>query len=263
MATMAPSGFDAARLREAIRVTYERVARDPSGDFHFHRGRAYAVERLGYDRDELDALPREATDRFAGVGNPLQIGPVHAGETVLDHACGAGTDLLLAARRVGASGRAVGVDITPEMRAVAQRAAVSAGLAERIDVRAGSYEDLPLPSESVDVAISNGVINLAPDKRRVFAELWRVLRPGGRLYLADVVVARELKLETRMQPELWAACIAGALPDAELSVIASEAGFVDAERLRYFDCFAGTSAEHKVSRDLQVRAVNFFARKPV
>ncbi|MGC4092728.1 MAG: methyltransferase domain-containing protein [Polyangiaceae bacterium] len=263
MAIAAPSGFDVERLRDAIRTTYERVARDPHGVFHFNRGRAYAVERLGYVAAELDALPLEATERFAGVGNPLAIGPIEPGETVLDHACGAGTDLLLAARRVGPSGRAIGVDITPAMREVAEHAARLAGLAERVELRAGSYEDLPVESGSVDVLISNGVVNLSPDKRRVFSEIWRVLRPGGRLYLADVVVARELKLEVREQPELWAACIAGALPVTELGTLAEQLGFCDATPLESFDCFGGTSAEHKVSRDLRVRGLNFFARKPV
>jgi arsenite methyltransferase len=262
MATSAPANFDVAQLRDAIHTTYERVARDPGGAFHFHRGRAYAVERLGYDGAELDTLPSEATERFAGVGNPLQIGPIAAGEVVLDHACGAGMDLLLAARRVGPSGRAIGVDITAGMRAAAQRAVAQAGLGDRVVIHAGSYDDLPVPSASVDVVISNGVVNLSPDKRRVFAEIWRVLRPGGRLYLADVVVARELKLETRQRPELWAACIAGALPERELTELADEAGFVEGRPLAYFDCFAGTSAEHVVSQDLHVRSLNFFARKP-
>lgn len=262
MATTAPSGFDVARLREAIRTTYERVAKDPHGVFHFHRGRNYAVDVLGYDAAELDALPREATDRFAGVGNPLRIGPITPGGVVLDHACGAGTDLLLAARRIGPTGHAYGVDITHGMRQVAERAVAQAGLADRVTIRAGSYEDLPVESASVDVLISNGVINLSPDKRRVFSEIWRVLRPGGRLYLADVVVARELKLHTREQPELWAACIAGALPEAELAQLTSDVGFVDAQPMQHFECFAGTSAEHKVSQDLHVRGLNFFARKP-
>jgi arsenite methyltransferase len=263
MAITAPSGFDVARLRDAIRTTYERVAQDPNGVFHFHRGRAYAVDCLGYDDAELATLPSEATARFAGVGNPLRVGPIAEGETVLDHACGAGMDLLLAARRVGPRGRAIGVDITAGMREVAERAASQAGLAKRVVIRAGSYDDLPVLSGSVDVVLSNGVINLSPDKRRVFSEIWRVLRPGGRLYLADVVVARELKLETRLQPELWAACIAGALPEPELVSITRDLGFVDAQPLTRFRCFEGTTAEHKVSQDLRVHGLNFFARKPL
>jgi SAM-dependent methyltransferase len=262
VATTAPSGFDVASLRDAIQATYERVARDPSGAFHFHRGHAYAVERLGYDAAELAELPREATDRFAGVGNPTSLGPIELGETVLDHACGAGVDLLLAARRVGPFGRAIGVDITAGMRAVAERAVSEAGLDDRVEIRSGSYEHLPVESESVDVVISNGVVNLSPDKRRVFAEVWRVLKPGGRLYLADVVVARELRLETRQRPELWAACIAGALPESELVTLSIEEGFVEARLGARFDCFEGTSAEQVVSRDLQVQGRNLFARKP-
>lgn len=262
MAVTAPSGFDIAQLRDAIHTTYEQVALDPSGVFHFHRGRAYAVERLGYDDAELAGLPEQATARFAGVGNPLSVGPIEPGETVLDHACGAGMDLLLAARRVGPRGRAIGVDVTPGMRRVAERAVQAAGLQARVEIRAGSFEELPVESASVDVVISNGVVNLSPDKQRVFGEIWRVLRPGGRLYLADVIVARELKLEARQQPELWAACIAGALTEAELTELARRTGFVEARALRRFQCFAGTSAESKVSRDLEVQSLNFFASRP-
>jgi SAM-dependent methyltransferase len=262
MATTAPSGFDVERLRNAICTTYERVAQDPHGLFHFHRGRSYAAKQLGYDAVELEALPRDATDRFAGVGNPLLIGPIHAGEVVLDHACGAGMDLLLAARRVGATGRAIGVDITTGMRHAAKSAVAEAGLVERVEIRAGSYEALPVDSASVDVVISNGVVNLSPDKPRVFSEIFRVLRPGGRLYLADVVVARELKPAARQNPELWAACIAGALREAELVELADSVGLADARTLTRFDCFAGTQAEHQSSRDLRVQGVNFFARRP-
>lgn len=262
MALTAPSGFDVSELREAIRTTYERVALDPSGVFHFHRGPAYAARLLGYDAAELASLPDEATARFAGVGNPLAVGPIDPGETVLDHACGAGTDLLLAARRVGPRGRAIGVDITHGMRQIAERALLAAEVADRAVIRAGSYEDLPIASASIDVVISNGVVNLSPEKRRVFEEIWRVLRPGGRLYLADVVVARELKLEARQRPELWAACIAGALTEPELVAICRELGFVEVRPLARFRCFEGTNAEHKVSRDLEVQGLNLFARKP-
>lgn len=262
MALQAPDGFDVARLRGAVQATYENVARDPFGDFHFHRGPAYAAEYLGYDASELAALPREATDRFAGVGNPLAIGPLRHGEVVLDHACGAGTDLLLAARRVGPSGRAVGVDLTPGMREAAERAAREAGLGERVEIRAGVYEELPVADASVDVVISNGVVNLAPDKRRVLSEVMRVLRPGGRLYLSDVVVARELKLESRREPELWAACIAGALTESELYELTWKLGFTDTAVLARFRCFEGTRAETRVSKDLDILGVNFIAHKP-
>jgi SAM-dependent methyltransferase len=261
MAIACPTGFNVDRLREQIRAEYDRLARSPHGDFHFHRGLDYAVERLRYIRAELATLPTTSTERFAGVGNPLRIGPVLAGETVLDHACGAGVDLLLAARKVGPGGRAIGVDMTPAMRERASTAAAEAGLADIVEVRAGLFEDLPVPSASVDVVISNGVVNLSPDKPRVFREIARVLRPGGRLYLADVVVARELKLEVRENPELWVACIGGALEEKELIELCAATGMRGGRVTERFDTFAGTSAGDKVSSDLRVQGANFFAEK--
>lgn len=263
MATMCPVGFDVAQLRARVRATYERVARDPGGDFHFHRGAQYAAEYLHYDPAELALLPPQCTARFAGVGNPLRIGPLHRGETVLDHACGGGMDALLAARRVGPEGRVIGVDMTAAMREAAAEAAALAGLASIVEIRDGVFEHLPVDDESIDVVLSNGVVNLSPDKVQTFQEIHRVLRPGGRLYLADVVVRRELKYEVRNNPELWAACIGGALPESELATLASAAGLREPRILERFDCFRNTSAEAKVAHDLDVHAVNFFARKPV
>lgn len=261
MAASCPTGFDTERLRAEVVNTYERVAHEPDGEFHFHRGPRYAAEYLRYDPHELSRLPATATRRFAGVGNPLAVGPVHAGEVVLDHACGAGTDLLLAALRVGPEGRAIGVDMTPGMRACASEAAAEAGLAERVRVLEGYMEELPVPDASVDVVISNGVVNLSPEKERVFAEIARVLRPGGCLYLADVVVQRELTLEARANPDLWAACVGGALWEPELTSLAEAAGLRDCRVTDRFDCFRNTSAEAKVSKDLEVQGVNFFARR--
>src|SRR5437762_12978130 len=164
MAATCPVGFDVAGLRAKVLATYDRVARDPGSDFHFHRGPRYAVDYLRYDADELASLPEACTARFAGVGNPLRIGPIDPGETVLDHACGAGMDLLLAASRVGPRGHAIGVDMTSAMRDVASNAAAEAGLGAIVMVRAGFFEQLPVNDASIDVVISNGVVNLAPDK---------------------------------------------------------------------------------------------------
>lgn len=262
MAATCPIGFNTDYLREQVRATYDRVARAPHGEFHFHRGPAYAHDYLRYDAEDLDTLPEAATARFAGVGNPLRIGPVHRGETVLDHACGAGTDLLLAAQRVGPTGHVIGVDMTEAMRDCARAAAELAGLSGRVEIVNGYMEALPLPDACVDLVISNGVINLAPDKVRVFREIHRVLKPGGRLYLADVVVARELTLDARENPDLWAACIAGAMVEDELADIAASCGLVDGRITEHFDCFHNTSAEVKVAKDLRVHGVNFYARKP-
>lgn len=261
MAATCPIHFDVASLRESVRTLYSRVAAEPDADFHFHLGLEYAVSRLGYDASELAELPRIATERFAGVGNPLAMGPVKPGETVLDHACGAGMDLLLAARTVGSTGHAIGVDMTPAMREQATRAAELAGVAGHTRILPGLLEELPVEDASVDVVISNGVLNLSPDKRQALREVYRVLRPGGRLLLADVVVQRELKLVVRQDPELWAACIGGALPEAELFELVSAAGLQDGRIEARFQSFAGTSAEAKVARDLRLGSVNFSANK--
>ena len=270
MALICPSNFDKAFLREQVRNTYEQVAREPHGEFHFHRGASYAAQYLGYDLDELQQLPTEATDRFAGVGNPIQIGEldkslgaIRPGQVVLDHACGAGMDLLLAARRVGPDGRAIGVDMTAGMRASAAKAAELAGLSSIVDIRQGMYEALPVEDASVDVVISNGVVNLAPDKLQVFSEISRVLKPGGQLFLADVVVQRELSNDARSNPVLWAACVGGALVETELTQLASEVGLLNGAVVKRFNCFYKTTAEAKVAKDLFVHAVNFVATKPV
>lgn len=261
MAILCPIGFDVEHLRAAVQETYDRLARAPEGDFHFHRGLEYAVRRLGYDREELESLPPATVARFAGVGNPLRLGPVHAGQTILDHACGAGLDLLLAARRAGPRGRAIGVDLTPAMRDVATAAAHTAGLDAVVVIRAGLLEALPVEDASVDVVLSNGVLNLAPDKLRVMREVARVLRPGGRLQLADVVVARELSLHVRQDAELWAACIGGALREEELFELAATVGLEGARVVERYDAFAGTSAGARVAQDLRVHAVGFLATR--
>jgi SAM-dependent methyltransferase len=241
---------------------YARVAAAPGDGFHFHTGCDYAVELLHYDRGELEALPAIATARFAGVGNPHRVGPIPAGAVVLDHACGAGTDLLLAARRVGPEGRAVGVDLTTAMLECAAQAAEQAGLAEVVDLRPGVFEDLPVADASVDIVLSNGVLNLAPDKPRVMREIERVLRPGGRLYLADVVVERELASAVRNDPDLWAACVGGAVTEPELVELAAAAGLGEARIVERFDCFHRTRLQTKFGRELRVRAATLFARKP-
>ncbi|MCW5636125.1 MAG: methyltransferase domain-containing protein [Rubrivivax sp.] len=258
-----PAGFDTERLRREIVAQYERVAAAPAhGEHHFHTGGEFAVRALGYDAGEIARLPLTATDRFAGVGNPLLAGPLPDGGTVLDHACGAGTDLLLAATRVGPRGTAIGVDMTPGMRECARRAAEEAGLAGRVEVVDGRFEALPLPDASVDVVLSNGVLNLAPDKLAVLAEAWRVLRPGGALYLADVVLARPLDELARANPALWAACIGGALHEPLLGPLLAAAGFVSVQVAARHDPFAGTALGAKLGRAVGLSSLTLAARKP-
>jgi arsenite methyltransferase len=208
-------------------------------------------------------MPTESTASFAGVGNPHRIGTIKPGETVLDIGCGAGMDLLLAARRICPSGHAVGVDMTPSMLELAKRGALKTRLWESVEVRRGLAEELPVETESVDVAISNGVLNLLPHKDHALREAYRVLRPGGRLHLAAVVVRRELPEAVRNDVDLWAASIGGALLEVELYKIAADVGLTNGEIVERFDCYEGTSAKAMLSKDLFVQGVNFFARKPL
>lgn len=202
MAITCPVDLDTQLLRSEVSKIYSRVAADPDGDFHFHRGPAYAAEFLGYDAVELAALPLECTASFAGIANPHMIAPILPGETVLDIGCGAGTDLLLAARRVGPSGHAIGVDMTEAMRDRARASAAAAGMTN-IEVRQADAVALPLPDASVDVVISNGVLNLVPEKEKAFVEIRRVLRPGGRLQLGDIVLDADLGEDVRRNIDLW------------------------------------------------------------
>lgn len=202
MAIVCPLDLDTSVLRSEISGIYGRVAEEPDGDFHFHRGAAYAAEFLGYDAAELAALPPECTASFAGVGNPLAIGPIHKGETVLEVGCGAGMDLLLAAMRTGPTGHAIGVDMTDVMLNRARQSIASMGL-RHVEVRWGDATALPLPDASADVVSSNGVLNLVPEKELAFAEILRVLKPGGRLHLADIVLETELPEDARRNTDLW------------------------------------------------------------
>jgi arsenite methyltransferase len=160
---------------------------------------------LRYRPDELATIPAECTASFAGLGNPHRIGPIIPGETILDVGCGSGMDLLLAARQTGVTGRAIGIDMTPSMIERAKCAALKTGLWQNVEIRRGMAEELSVQSGTIDVVISNGTVNLSTDKRQVFSEIYRVLRPGGRLYLADVVVQRELSLSARSDINLWVA----------------------------------------------------------
>ena len=202
MPVTCPIDLDITRLRHEVQAMYSHVAFAPEDSFHFHRGPEYAVEWLGYDAAELEVLPADVTRAFAGVGNPHAVRPVPAGARVLDVGCGAGTDLLVAARRVGPSGRAIGIDMTAEMRERARNGARSCGL-EHVEVREGDATELPLDDASVDVVISNGVLNLVPEKERAFAEIARVLRAGGRLQIADIVTGVELSHAIRRDIDLW------------------------------------------------------------
>lgn len=197
-----PVDLNTRKLKAEIQSIYARVVADPSAEFHFHRGPEYAATRLGYNAEELAALPASATESFAGIGNPHKVAPLPVGATVVDIGCGAGMDLLLAAAHVGPHGRAIGVDMTESMRERARRGARERGFTH-VDVREGDATALPVDSESVDVVISNGVLNLVPEKQAAIAEIRRILKPGGRVQIADIVLGTELSEEARQDIDLW------------------------------------------------------------
>jgi SAM-dependent methyltransferase len=202
MTLVCPVDLDSIRLRREVQEMYSRVAGAPDGSYHFHRGPDYAIAWLGYDAGELAALPPEVSACSAGVANPHAIGRLPDGACVVDIGSGGGTDLLRAARQAGARGRAIGVDMTADMRERAKAGARECGF-DQVEVLAGDATSLPLDTASADAVISNGVLNLVPEKDRAFAEIARVLRPGGRPQIADIVTGVELSEDIRKDIELW------------------------------------------------------------
>jgi len=228
------SGRTMEEIREAIRRNYKGIAQSGSarasccsssccgGDSDVAPGELAVT--LGYSMEELSQTPR-ASNMGLGCGNPLAIASLGAGERVLDIGSGGGFDAFLAAQAVGETGRVIGVDATPEMVHMARRLAAEHGY-DNVEFRLGEMEDLPVVDRAVDVIISNCVINLSPEKPRVFQELFRVLRPGGRLAISDVVATAELPDEVKDNLKLYASCLAGACTVAELEKMMSDAGFV-------------------------------------
>jgi arsenite methyltransferase len=238
----ASSLVDRGLLEEQVQDMYRQVAREQDAQLHFAVGRPLAL-RVGYPLDLLDAIPAEALASFAGVGYHLDLAALVPGQEVLDLGSGSGTDVFCAALQVGRAGRVVGVDFTDEQLEKARRLQDRDGVANADFVEA-SIDALPFDDASFDTVISNGVINLSPVKHRVFAEAARVLRPGGRLAIADIVSARALKERTRRNVELWAACIAGAIPRNSYLSALDAAGFrIEEVRTNAYDFISDRALE--------------------
>lgn len=233
MAVVAPTA-NKEELRErifgAVRDMYSEVASCPTKIFHFPTGR-WAAEYVGYPKEELDAIPPTAVESFAGVGYPFKAEVIRKGDRVLDIGSGSGTDVLIAAMKAGPSGEVYGLDITDAMIEKAN-ANIEKARCTNVHIVKGNAESIPLDSESFDVVTSNGVLNLVPDKRAAFGEIFRVLKSGGRIQVSDIVLRREIGEKSRSNPQLWAECIVGAAPqDAYIGLIRS-AGF---EEVRIVD----------------------------
>lgn len=259
MTTDATGRLDTSDLEARVKAMYDDVARTPEREFHFETGRALA-EQLGYRADDLDAIPQAAIDSFAGVGYFLDLAAIEPGWHVLDLGSGSGTDSFLAAIATGPSGRVTGLDITPAQLDKATRLAAESGVAHA-EFRDGHIESPPVEPGSVDCVISNGVVNLSPDKPAVFRAAAAALRPGGRLALADIVSARQLPDGVVCDASLWAACIGGAAQhDAYLGMIRDAGLEIDTVRENDYRFLSDQAAG--ATETYGVTSISLLARKP-
>jgi len=249
-------------IHRAVREMYTTVATAPGQTFHFPTGRA-ACEVLGYRPEQLAGLPEAAVESFAGVGCPFAAQVIREGDTVLDVGSGSGTDTLICARLVGPRGRVYALDMTESMREKLRRAAAAAGITN-VAVLEGDAETIPLPDQSVDVVTSNGVLNLVPDKARAIAEIHRVLKPGGRVQIADIALARPVAARFRQDPQMWAECVVGAVEEERYVAMLQATGFESVQRIGDFDYFAlsGNDKTREVAGLFTAHSVTLRAVKP-
>ena len=256
--------FEREHIFEAVKLMYTQVANKPEKGFHFPVGRA-ACQFVGYPAAQLDQIIATATESFAGVGYPFQADVIRTGDTVLDIGAGAGTDAFIAALYTGDQGIVYGLDMTVAMHEKLIKNCEAAGVTQ-IRPLIGNAEDIPLDDATVDVVTSNGVLNLVPDKSTSFAEIYRVLKPGGSIQISDIVINKHYEdLDTsRANPQLWAECIVGALNEDHYLQVFADAGFKDLVVLDRVNYFAGSSSAptRSTAEYFGARTVVLKGRKP-
>jgi SAM-dependent methyltransferase len=252
---VAIAGFDKKQILVAVQQMYTDVANLPEKQFHFPTGRS-ACLFAGYPEKWLDKLLPSAVESFAGVGFPFRADIIEVGDRVLDIGAGAGTDTLTAARLVGPQGRVFALDMTPAMLAKLRKN-IGLANASNVEVIEGNAEAIALPDASVDVVTSNGVLNLVPDKPKAFAEIFRVLRPGGKAQIADIVVGRPVGENARRDPKLWAECVVGASLEEDYVELFRCVGFSSVVTLRGYDYFSGSASAdtRRVAQSLGAKAI--------
>lgn len=253
--------LDETSILNAVQQMYEDVAACPMKEFHFPTGRS-ACLYVGYPEAELDAIPATAVESFAGVGYPFLAEVIQPGDTVVDVGSGSGVDVLVAALKTGPSGAVVGIDMTPAMIAKARENARKAD-ADHVRIIEGRADDLPLDDASADVITSNGVINLVPDKEVAFREMHRVLRPGGRIQISDIVLSKPVSETSKADPQLWAECIVGSEPEDVYLDLVRSAGFEHVVVIDRLDYFARSSNEstRKAAQGLGAHTIVLTGRK--
>ena len=234
-------GFSKEQIRAAVQDMYSMVARNPNVPLHFPVGRN-ACEIAGYTEEQLSRLPVESLESFAGVGYPFAANVIEAGHTVLDVGSGSGTDVLIASNMVGPGGKVYALDLTTAMREKLESILKKQNI-NNVETLHGDAEAIPLPDESVDVVTSNGVLNLVADKRKAISEIFRVLKPGGSVQIADIVIANPVTPDCEDDPKLWAECVVGATVEENYLEMFKDAGFEQLDVIRDYDYFAYSPSE--------------------
>ncbi len=254
-----PLTVNAEKVEQKVKAMYTEVAENPHGEFHFEMGRNLAL-RLGYTVKDLEAIPTEAVDSFAGVGYHFGLANIQPGETVLDLGSGSGMDIFIALQKTGETGNVTGVDMTDAQLQKAEALTSSAGY-HNVSFVKSYIESLPFEDEYFDVVISNGVVNLSPDKDKVFSEIYRVLKKGGRMAISDIITEKQMPDNITCNSTLWAACIGGAMQqDSYRNVIQKSGLYItqDKDNLEY--AFISESAEG-ATKDYGVKSASILAQK--